>query len=282
MYDMAVIDNGLQNSQKAIGTSSNVAQLYLCKYWDTKDEDLLDNVCILSVLAQLAVDSSKRAFIVGNGENGLNNEIERLRKELKEDGKVLKPTFWKYTSEEFSTKNIESKLKSKDVNWNEYTEKQKREKIKEYKINAINSLKDFNCPVNLVLKEIDKLSKANYTHKVKDVEFIQKIDNKKANRKQATKLEEMVETVNNYVKQISVDSNVTEEELIEYNNLIMEELIEKTKKLKITKDTMILIINRILNTDNVKIKTDKFIQAKMLNILYNYNKEMFLDCFKNC
>ena len=129
MEDLAIIDNGLKASQKAIGTSSNVAQLCLSQYWDLLHEanmikytknwyeseyikvnakTILDNVCILSVLAQVAVDSSKRSFEVGDlSDNAVNKEIERIRKQLPN---LAKPIFWQYTSPTFSYKEIEKKL----------------------------------------------------------------------------------------------------------------------------------------------------------------------------
>ena len=60
--DFAILDNKLAASQLDIGESSNlaqVAQTYACNFADTKYDDY---VCILSVLAQVAIDSAKRQF----------------------------------------------------------------------------------------------------------------------------------------------------------------------------------------------------------------------------
>ena len=73
----AKIDNELAKSQLLIGASSNLAQLaqtYACSFGDEKYQDY---VCILSVLAQAAIDSAKRHFDID-----LTGEIARIKKEM--------------------------------------------------------------------------------------------------------------------------------------------------------------------------------------------------------
>ena len=88
MDDYAMIDNNLANSQLDIGLSSNLAQIartYSCNYNDKK---FIDYVCILSVLAQVAIDNAKRRFDID-----LSNEIKRIQNDL--DLKTnLYPSFW--------------------------------------------------------------------------------------------------------------------------------------------------------------------------------------------
>ena len=104
MDDYALIDNKLAASQLDIGESSNlaqVAQTYDCTF----DEQIhKDAVCILSVLAQVAIDSAKRVFDVNVGA-----EIRRLKKEL--SVKEYKyPSFWTIIRSGFNTKNINLSL----------------------------------------------------------------------------------------------------------------------------------------------------------------------------
>lgn len=89
MDDYAKIDNNLAGSQRDIGESSNVAQIaqtYACNFNDTK---YADYVCILSVLAQCAIDNAKRRFDID-----LSGEIRRIKNDMdiKEN---LYPNFWK-------------------------------------------------------------------------------------------------------------------------------------------------------------------------------------------
>lgn len=88
MDDYALIDNKLAASQLDIGESSNLAQIaqtYDCSFGNQLYKDA---VCILSVLAQIAIDSAKRQFDLDVGK-----EIRRLKKEIgvNENGY---PGFW--------------------------------------------------------------------------------------------------------------------------------------------------------------------------------------------
>ena len=100
----AAIDNSLAKSQLDIGESSNLAQLaqtYACNFQDSK---YVDYVCILSVLAQIAIDSAKRRFDIE-----LSGEIQRIKKDM--DIKTHKyPAFWTLIKKDFNKSNINPKL----------------------------------------------------------------------------------------------------------------------------------------------------------------------------
>ena len=73
----AILDNKLAASQSDIGESSNLAQLaqtYDCTFDKQKYKDY---ICILSVLAQIAIDSAKRLFDVD-----VASEIRRIKKDM--------------------------------------------------------------------------------------------------------------------------------------------------------------------------------------------------------
>lgn len=89
LNDYAKIDNNLAGSQRDIGESSNIAQIaqtYACNFSDQK---YIDYVCILSVLAQVAIDSAKRRFDID-----LTEEIRRIKNDMdiKEN---MYPNFWR-------------------------------------------------------------------------------------------------------------------------------------------------------------------------------------------
>lgn len=100
MEDFAKLDNKLAASQLDIGESSNLAQLaqtYDCTFDNQKYKDY---VCILSVLAQIAIDSAKRLFDVDVG-----SEIRRIKKDMNvKENKY--PSFWKTIHRDFKDKNI--------------------------------------------------------------------------------------------------------------------------------------------------------------------------------
>ena len=104
MEDFAKLDNRLAASQLSIGESSNLAQLaqtYDCTFGDQKYKDY---VCILSVLAQIAIDSAKRLFDVD-----VSDEIRRIKKDM--DVKHNKyPDFWKIIRRDFKEQNINHSL----------------------------------------------------------------------------------------------------------------------------------------------------------------------------
>ena len=72
----ADMDNRFAKSRMSIGESSNLAQLAMTYYWTNSDnKELYDNFVILSVLAQVAIDSCKREYEVDP-----ITEIERIKR----------------------------------------------------------------------------------------------------------------------------------------------------------------------------------------------------------
>lgn len=105
MEDYAIIDNGLATSQIAIGESSNLAQLALTYTYNYPDKKYIDYVCILSVLAQVSIDSAKRRYDID-----INKEIQRIKKDMniKENGY---PLFWLNIRRGFNPNKINRNLK---------------------------------------------------------------------------------------------------------------------------------------------------------------------------
>lgn len=104
MDSFAAIDNGLAASQTDIGESSNLAQLAQT-YAATYPEEIKyqNYVCILSVLAQVAIDNAKRQFDIT-----LSDEIKLIKDDMdiRENGY---PEFWKFIKRNFKG-NINDKL----------------------------------------------------------------------------------------------------------------------------------------------------------------------------
>lgn len=99
------IDNNLSAAQRAIGESSNLAQLCLTYAYNFDDPKYQNYVCILSVLAQVAIDNAKRSFDID-----LNSEIARIKKDMdvKTNGY---PLFWSIIRKDFNTARINKSLK---------------------------------------------------------------------------------------------------------------------------------------------------------------------------
>jgi len=104
MDDFAYVDNLLSASQTDIGESSNLAQLAQTYSYTFSDKRFDDYVCALSVIAQAAIDNSKRTFDIN-----IANEIKRIKNEM--DIKTNKyPKFWLIIKKNFNKNNINSLL----------------------------------------------------------------------------------------------------------------------------------------------------------------------------
>ena len=104
LEDFARLDNKLAASQLDIGESSNLAQLaqtYVCTFGYQKYKVY---VGILSVLAQIAIDSAKRLFDVD-----VSSEIRRIKKDMDVENNKY-PAFWKIIRRDFKEKNINYNL----------------------------------------------------------------------------------------------------------------------------------------------------------------------------
>lgn len=129
----AEIDNLLAKAKADIGVSSNLAQIALSHYSDTKNKDTRDIVVIMSVLAQVAIDNAKRQYEVN-----VDKECNRLRIS------GAKPLFFKYTQnddmEKYMNKDEKKCYKEMDrESKNKFLEK-KRKEIEEIKKKKANEL----------------------------------------------------------------------------------------------------------------------------------------------
>jgi len=105
MSDYAQVDNNLASASSAIGETSNLAQIAQTYTYNFKDQKYIDYVCILSVLAQVAIDNAKRRFDID-----LVEEIKRIKKDM-DISKNGYPDFWGIVKKDFNKKRINKKLK---------------------------------------------------------------------------------------------------------------------------------------------------------------------------
>lgn len=106
MLHYAAMDNSLAQAQLAIGESSNLAQLALTYTYNFPEEEKYENyVCILSVVAQAAIDNAKRKYDID-----IPDEIARIKKdmEVKKNGY---PVFWLSIRRDFNKRRINYDLK---------------------------------------------------------------------------------------------------------------------------------------------------------------------------
>ena len=104
MDDYARLDNELANAQSSIGEASNLAQLAQTYTYNLTDQKYSSYVCILSVLAQIAIDNAKRRYDLD-----LATEIRRIKKGM-DIPRHLYPAFWCMIKKDFDRKQINDRL----------------------------------------------------------------------------------------------------------------------------------------------------------------------------
>ena len=113
MDNFAKVDNSLAAAQLAIGESSNLAQLCLTYTYNFDNKIFYDYVCILSVIAQVAIDNAKRKYDID-----LPNEIGYIKKMI-DIGEKKYPKFWLITKQDkrkFRTDELREKRRKENYN----------------------------------------------------------------------------------------------------------------------------------------------------------------------
>ena len=270
--EYAIMDASMQRAQRAIGGSSDSAQLAQSYFWDkvAKEEfddeykDLYHNVVILAVLAQVSIDGIKKEFAVNP-----NDEIARIREMPCMKRKKDYPLFMKYTHKIPATKNgIERPYD--DI-------KKDRKKVSK-RID-----RDIVCPMNYLQYCLDRIQGAPRDKAIETSEFFVK-EKGKANDRQMSKIRRMIEEYDAYVKHYMIHSVDLDDS---FNGIRerTEEIINKLRGMKISKPTMNRLIGTCLGVMGKTNESKKYYAAmkytiKTLNLLYHSNRERFLQNFK--
>lgn len=262
MESYADMDNKIASGQDDVGSSSNIAQLALSYYYDAiyhtgeQNKDLRNIFVICSVLAQVAIDSSKRIFDVS-----VKEELIRLQRESREINKknnkpygrsinIKYPVFYSEIQEE-KPKKKQPKKKSKD-------------KMTDY----------FKCPMEILSQfiydaTIDTRVEQQYRRKtiaIKDVcifpdERVKKTSQYKSVIAKARAFD---------MEMKKLDTNASN-----YSDMAMytfENYMKSIKRLKVSKSTMQVLVVAAF-------RSESYMQNRLLEILFDYDKELFLSCF---
>lgn len=128
MESYALMDNKIAAGQDDVGSSSNVAQLALSYYYDLiyhtgeKNKELRDVFVICSVLAQVAIDASKRIHDVSVGDE--LRRLKRVAQDINSDNnescgrteKVKYPVFYAEIQCEKQKKKVERLKRQNQLN----------------------------------------------------------------------------------------------------------------------------------------------------------------------
>lgn len=260
MLSYSKMDSSIAAAQYNIGSASNIAQLALSYWFDggCKDRDLEDVFIICSVLAQVAIDSSKRSFKIKVGK-----ELARIVRMPCMKHIPRYPRFYADVQKYKNKKKKSNKLiiKEEDVG-------------------------DFNCPMDIMYKIVEegvidlrknkKLNTETYReceYGVKPI-FEYKADKVNVNREQYKKVIGIVKEYNEVVKGLDeTKDSYHEERLNEF-----EACMDRLKNVTLNKDTLYTLIAYAFQQGN------EYLRNSMLVVLYDKdkskNKKMFLDCFK--
>ena len=263
LKNYALIDNNLAAAQTAIGESSNIAQQCLTLTYNKKDQVYYDYVCILSVLAQCAIDNAKRSFDID-----IPYEINSIKKNLKGIGY---PIFWRQIKENNDKRHNHGKKIQRD-------DKQKAK---------FNSRFDdtLDCPMNKIYELV--IDSKDTTNTIPDENFFVYYELQEGRRK-SKKVEKLIEDYSFKVYQYNINEEYDGgEELLLRTDF--EQLIKDIRNTYISGNyigLMSWLINRaFLMTPQAKGKKIQNLsklnknKSLLLKTLYMVNKNAFLKCF---
>lgn len=270
LEDFAKIDNKLAASQGDIGGSSNLAQLALSYSYSYLDKKFTDYVCILSVIAQAAIDNSKRTYSIN-----ISEEIDRIQRDMDINTNGY-PIFWKAIKKKNDKRN--------GVKLSELTDKQIERRNSMY-----NS--EIKCPMNSLynMNINPRISTNSSTYPVDKFLNTYELDISKT---KSRKVEELINKYSlrifNYNKNNEIDDTENEEDYLLLDS-DFDQLIEDIKQITFTKNylgLMSYLINRAFNTSSkvkhkgrpIKTNLNKN-RPLLLKTLYELNSKQFLECF---
>ncbi|APH23937.1 TPA: hypothetical protein ACXDAY_002945 [Clostridium botulinum] len=246
--DMAKIDNILANSQRFIGEVVNLGQLYMSTYYDCINKGETDKNKLSTLIQGVDICTILSEISIDSAKRMYEIDIEQQIKELSKCKYLYenKPNFFKYVSQ---NKNIKNKV-------------QKYETSMDHLQEILNNIEDAEERPTIDL-----------------LKFINNFDKKKVKWRQVTGITESINHMMNNIKYIEtfMRSNTEDEKKEKYiaQDNTKNEHMQQIKRYKIKTETIYVIIQEVLH-DRIecKYKTD------LLNILYNLDKEKFLEVFK--
>ena len=260
MKSYAKMDQEISASQYNIGLASNMAQLALSYWFDggCKNRQLEDVFIICSVLAQVAIDSSKRSFEIKVG-----SELARIGKLQCMNHNPKYPQFYADVQK-----------------YNNKKKKGKKLEIKETEIDF------FQCPMDLLYKIIEdgvidlrKYKELNTKtfregeYGVKPI-FEYKADKVNVNRAQYKRVIDIVKKYDETIDELDESKDSYHEDRMNEFKICMDKL----KNMNINKDTIYTLIAYAFQPEN------EYLRDSILIVLYDKDKSkdksMFLNCFK--
>lgn len=256
LENFAAIDNKLAKAQLAIGESSNLAQIALTYTYNFSEQKFEDFVCILSVLAQAAIDNAKRTY-----DCDIPSEIKRIKRAM-ELNENLYPSFWRIIKPEFSPIR--------------YT--------KEKAIHLINP--DLQCPMNCLFMYRSPLNRSDESTLPIDT-FYNRYE-MTGDRRKCKKVEELIQKYSFNLYKYNADDISDEEEYLLLRQ-DFDEMISDIRGVYLSNNYLPLIswlINRAFsitpsiqkNQREIKTTLNKN-RSLLMKVLYDVSPRQFLQVF---
>ena len=272
LEDFAKIDNKLAASQMSIGSSSNLAQIALSYSYSFPDKKYINYVCILSVLAQCAIDNAKRTFDIN-----INEEIDRIQRDMDISVNGY-PIFWKAIKKRNDKRN--------GVKLSELTDKQIERRDSMYNVGIV-------CPMNS-LYNMNLNPKINLRTNTYPMNKFYKKYELDITKRKSKKVEKLIEKYSlrmlNYNSTNEIDDDENEGDFLLLRS-DFDNLIKDIREIAFTKNylgLMSYLINRsFVITPKAKGKIEKNKtnldknKSLLLKTLYELNPEQLLKCFSN-
>lgn len=270
LEDFARIDNKLAASQMSIGSSSNLAQIALSYSYTFSNQKYKDYVCILSVLAQCAIDNAKRTFDIN-----INEEIDRIQRDMDININGY-PMFWKAIKKKNDKRN--------GVKLSELTDKQIQRRNAMYNPEII-------CPMNS-LYNMNINPRINGKSSIYPIDKFLNIYELDISKSKSKKVEELINKYSlrifNYNKDNEIDDTENADDYLLLDS-DFDQLIKDIREIVFTKKYLglmsYLISRAFIPTSGLKhagrpIKTNLHKNRPLLlKTLYELNSKQFLKCF---
>lgn len=258
MLSYSKMDSSISSSQYSIGVASNKAQLALSYYFDSgcKSIELEDVFIICSVLAQLAIDGTKKNFPVN-----VKSELERISRlscMQRTDSGIKYPKFY-----------------AKVQKYNN------RKKKRKYVI-PDDEIGFMNCPMDIIYEIFNQ----NLTNLNKHKEFNTEPINMSevfsfgrhsinANRKQCKIVKKIIENYQSEINSLNQKGKESYDSYNEKRGLLLDNCLDRLKNITIKYEAMEILVSFAFESGN------EYLRDNLLIILYDKYKDIFLKCFKN-
>ncbi|PLR72299.1 RNA dependent RNA polymerase [Bacillus sp. UMB0728] len=241
--DMYDIDCQLSTSQRNIGKVVNLGQFCMSVYWDLLNKDVRGE----------EVNELLKKVDVMTVLSGIAIDMAKKFYEINISAEIRNVEKNKFLKERKNKPNF----------W-KYVSQSKTIK---------NRIEPYDCPMDYLINELDQLDYAAYRENVHLESFLIEKDISKANYRQFDKVINKITEMDDLIRSENAKFKDKDEKNTKIEDITLD-LLNYLKKLKINEDTIYMIIRYISDTDNKLL-------LRVLNVLYQSQKEKFLKTFKN-